>query len=569
MRDSGYKSTATAINEFIDNSLQADATRVDVLAIEGETNGKRGAKKPISNIAIIDDGHGMEPGMLRASVLWGGTHRQNDRTGLGRYGFGLPSAAVSISPHFEVYSKSPGGHWHRVVVDLESIASGKFTNKYGQVVAPEPESSEIPPFIEQYLKKQKWSLESGTIVLISSPDRLGVGFRRLSSFEPKMMEQLGLVYRGALRDISMHVNGKRIDCVDPLFLTPSCRYYEAENGIIAEALPSLQFDATGFYGQQGAVRFRFSLMHPKFQEIIQESGKKTNHKGRLGIMKDNQALFIITRAGRQIDLVTRTPDIGKWKSTAVLSTYDRNWAIELDFDPTLDELFGVTVNKQQIVVSDRMWEYLDQQGLPGMIASMRKRLSDTRIDKESNDDKDKGKPRESEAIMVDAEKFRPTAKPISDEKKKIGTKKLIEEAEKRSTKTGKPLEDTVKELVEETSERKYRIETDAHPGAPFYRPELYGSQLRVWVNRRHRFFTDLYNAPNTPARTRTALELLLFVLATSEVHATGDRETFYSRERAEWSKEIDVALELLDRTSPVDDEKSAKDSEKEAAQLSE
>jgi hypothetical protein len=73
MRDSGYKSTATAIDEFIDNSIQAAATRIDIIyELDGGT---------IRNIAVIDDGHGMEPDMIRAAVVWGGTHRHNDRRG--------------------------------------------------------------------------------------------------------------------------------------------------------------------------------------------------------------------------------------------------------------------------------------------------------------------------------------------------------------------------------------------------------------------------------------------------------------------------------------------------------
>jgi len=97
MRDSGYKSTATAIDEFIDNSLQAGATRVDVVRSSG------------TDIAVIDNGHGMLPDMMRAAVVWGGTHRHDDREGLGRYGFGLPSVAVSLTRHYDVYSNVMGG----------------------------------------------------------------------------------------------------------------------------------------------------------------------------------------------------------------------------------------------------------------------------------------------------------------------------------------------------------------------------------------------------------------------------------------------------------------------------
>src|SRR5258706_437979 len=145
MRDSGYKSTATAIDEFGDNSYQSGANRVDVVYSTTDKG------QSIDAIAVIDDGHGMEPGMIRAAVLWGGTHRFNDRSGFGRYGFGLPSAAVSITQEYEVYSKIEGGDWHKVRVDLLEIAEGKLTAKSGLILAPEPEQTTLPKFIVEAL----------------------------------------------------------------------------------------------------------------------------------------------------------------------------------------------------------------------------------------------------------------------------------------------------------------------------------------------------------------------------------------------------------------------------------
>ncbi len=46
---------------------------------------------------IYDDGHGMVKDMLSVAVTWGGTHRQGSRKGFGKYGYGLPSASLSIA----------------------------------------------------------------------------------------------------------------------------------------------------------------------------------------------------------------------------------------------------------------------------------------------------------------------------------------------------------------------------------------------------------------------------------------------------------------------------------------
>jgi hypothetical protein len=50
-----------------------------------------------------------------------------------------------------------------------------------------------------------------------------------------------------------------------------------------------------------------------------------------------------------------------------LDIYDRNWAVELDFDPELDEEFGITVNKQQASLSERAWQALMDNALPSII----------------------------------------------------------------------------------------------------------------------------------------------------------------------------------------------------------
>src|SRR2546423_650942 len=84
MRDIGYKSTSFALAELIDNAMQASATRIDIVF------GFDGGAKP-TKIAAIDNGYGMQPKMVRASLVWGAGTRAEDRSGFGKYGYGLPS----------------------------------------------------------------------------------------------------------------------------------------------------------------------------------------------------------------------------------------------------------------------------------------------------------------------------------------------------------------------------------------------------------------------------------------------------------------------------------------------
>jgi hypothetical protein len=539
MRDSGYKSTATAIDEFGDNSYQSGANRVDVVystTDKGQT---------IDAIAVIDDGHGMEPGMIRAAVLWGGTHRFNDRGGFGRYGFGLPSAAVSITQEYEVFSKVEGGEWHKVCINLNEIAEGKLTNKSGLILAPEPMKAALPKFVSEALGERE--LKSGTVIHLVAPDRLTSGFRRPVSFEQKMLEHLGLVYRGILRLCQIFVNGKRVEPVDPLFLDPNGRYYDVDNGRKAEAQPSTEFKFANSRGEEGTVRLRFSYMNPLFQRAADGKTLKT----RMGIMKENNAYMIVTRAGRQIDLVTRT-HFSKPADNITIINYDRNWAIELDFDPVLDEEFGITVNKQQVTLSERIWQKLADEKVPVIVKALRSRFK-----KETDDLKEETeRQRASEEVMKEAAKFstRPRNKP-SDKKQERARQNARSEAKKKAEQTREPEQLVMQGLLEEYSARPFVIEFESLEGAPFYRVEQYGPQVRVWINRRHRFYTDIYSSAD--ARLRSALELLLFTLGTCEVESEGDRELFYSVERTEWSRRLETVLALLDRHASVEDAGSA------------
>ncbi len=64
IRDLGYRSNGDAIAELIDNAIQAYADRVDICF---GYDGAASTKKPVQ-LAVIDNGHGMEPAMIRMAV---------------------------------------------------------------------------------------------------------------------------------------------------------------------------------------------------------------------------------------------------------------------------------------------------------------------------------------------------------------------------------------------------------------------------------------------------------------------------------------------------------------------
>ena len=94
-RDSGYKNTASALAELVDNSIDAGATEVviELAKAYGEYS-----------LKIIDNGSGMTEAELEQALQFGGSSKFNNRSQLGRYGMGLPNASLSQAKRIQVVS---------------------------------------------------------------------------------------------------------------------------------------------------------------------------------------------------------------------------------------------------------------------------------------------------------------------------------------------------------------------------------------------------------------------------------------------------------------------------------
>lgn len=549
MREIGYKNPAWAIAELIDNSFQAGATAVDI-RMDG-VNWKAERSKP-TQIAIADNGIGMIEPMIRHAVRWGGTDRENSRQGFGRYGYGLPSAAVSLAKRYSVYSKTAGDKWHVVNVDLEELSkAASEVEKIDQLLSPTP--TELPQWLKKDGVIDVGSLESGTIVILEDLDRLHTmsGWITAKSLQMKLLQQFGVIYRHSLADKKIHVAGSKTDVIDPLFLLAGARYVD-ETPVQAKAVRAPAFEMEGAVGN-GAVRIRAAILPPNFQlaDPGQYGKKGAKMARRFDIMRNNNGI-IVCRAGRQIDVVS--PEWTKFQN------YDLNMKIEIDFDPALDEFFGLTTSKQQIVIDERMWEKLKQSGassggLQALIKEMRKELDSMRAKLNAQKaENERNKQRASAAAMQAAEKFKPRPSGASPQKQADADKALGEYAQDIAHDKQVPIEEAVAYAKRETAERRYEIEFAAREEAPMYQARRLGLQKRLTINTSHPFYEKIYQRAG---EAKAGLEVLLFVLADAELDADGERETFYRTERQSWSQGLIHALEELVSDEAVTDRASA------------
>jgi hypothetical protein len=525
IRDLGYKHTGTALDEQIDNADQAGARNIHVL---WDTSGK----KP-TWMAVADDGHGMEPDMIRLAMAWGGTHRENDRHGFGRYGYGLPSSAVSQGRRFTVFSKTEAmTEYSSVTLDLDDMSEGKYNDGH-RIVIPEGKVTPLPAALAARLKELTFKPSSGTIVLMEKLDRLT--WTTALGLKQNLLPHFAVTYRDYLRNLDIFVDGTQIKPIDPLFLTPGALYYD-EDSQRAEALPEARFTVTNSEGVECPVIVRYSYMPPRFGQVDKTKERGKNNQ-RFRIRADNNGI-IVMRNHRQIDVV------GSKRGVLYFNNDDRYVGVELDFPPSLDEEFSITTSKQSVVISDRMWDKLKEHGLIEAVQQMR-----ARYDTEKKKLRDAGgskEPTASGKTMVEAEKFSKTSPSDRERLQKRGEANLERQAEQVAEKTGRPKIEVVKELRAETAKRPYVVKEESSPGAPFYRAEQLGGARVVWLNTAHRFYTRVYKGQDATPRLRAAIEVLLFVIGSCEVESIDDRARFYVSERAEWSTRLETALDILD-----------------------
>ena len=105
MRDSGYKSTTHALAELIDNSIESGATVIELFGVSRRDT--RSGRFTLKELAVLDNGEGMDAVTLRGSLRYGhGTRRQ--RRGIGRFGLGLPNSSMSQARRVDVWSWQSG-----------------------------------------------------------------------------------------------------------------------------------------------------------------------------------------------------------------------------------------------------------------------------------------------------------------------------------------------------------------------------------------------------------------------------------------------------------------------------
>ena len=340
MRDSGYKNTAYALAELIDNAVQANASMIEVICVEKRELLVQRVRSRLSQIAVIDNGIGMDSKTLRMALQFGNGTRLDDRSGIGRFGMGLPNASISQANRLEVWTWRNGPeNAIKTFIDLGSIDKGEM------VSVPEPTHEPLP---EYWRKFSDHIGLKGTLVLWSDLDFQRLTWKRAKRALERTEEIAGRVYRRFIADgittirlfaIEEEANEPIIDreatVNDPLYLLPSPNLPAPFN---AEPMFQHVFndeEIIEFGGREHTVRLRYSVAS---ERTVIEAGHVDRGKTKYGVHAARNMGVSVLRAGREI-MLDHNWCIG-------YDPRERWWGAEVEFPPELDEVFGVTNNKQ-------------------------------------------------------------------------------------------------------------------------------------------------------------------------------------------------------------------------------
>ncbi|MDE0268835.1 MAG: ATP-binding protein [Acidimicrobiaceae bacterium] len=350
MRDSGYKDTDHALAELIDNSIDAHARTVELIAVEKPRNPSvPHSRARISEIAVADDGTGMGHVTLRRALRYGDGTRL-DRVGgrIGRFGMGLPNASMSQCTRVDVWTwKNGPDNALRSYLDLEKI-------KKGMNYVPDPWSDPVP---DRWREVAGSTVESsGTLVVWSQLDR--VRWRGAEKTIERTAELCGRIYRKFLtcesRPVSISLilaegseskltrkSTRKCYPNDPLYLmAPSSAPEPFHDKPMFQDFNSRIWPVDQLNGQ---IKVSCSLARPdainkKRSEIVWPKSYPKAGDAPWGKHANRNNGVSIVRAQRELEL-----------SLAWTNNYqpeERWWSVEVEFDSALDEIFGVTNNKQ-------------------------------------------------------------------------------------------------------------------------------------------------------------------------------------------------------------------------------
>lgn len=463
LRNLGYNNIS-AINDIIDNALDADATRVVVKLYE--ENGK-------INLDIIDDGFGMTEEVLDEALRLGSDVERNVDLELGKFGMGLSTASISISRKLEVLtSTADSEHILKSSQDIDAIYRENAFVKY----LGEPAIEDINYYHDLLDDKNH-----GTIVRLLDCDKLTN--KNINAFTARLLKEIGRTFREYINaGRKFYVNGKEAEAEDIFMIADGGQMYSDE-----------EYEVT-YVDEQGdekneTVRVRLG--------ILPDYGGKGNADRKINAA--NQGFYVM-RNNREIEkgatlgLYTRHPQYNRFRG-------------EIYFSAALDDKMGVNFQKNGVNLDQSIYDKIHQD-LKHQIRAIENLIRKGTKAKES----EKVDHKESERQINKKAPLLKTPKPAEKEPKQPKSEEL------KKVVRGKD-----KEQRKERQDVRVRFEAEHHGKAGhIYEARLEGKVAVIAWNVDHPFYDRFVVGTQEDRTLSTSIDFLVYSLATAELNIMND-----------------------------------------------
>ena len=565
----------------------------------------------------------MDKHALRGSLRYGhGTRRK--RQGIGRFGLGLPNSSMSQARQVDVWSWQSGvTNALRTRLSIDDVENGADE-------IPEPNLEAIP---EIYRVASRNGFEdSGTLVVWSNLDR--VEWKQASTTFRHTEILLGRIYRRflAISSERLHSEDPRNDeidlhrtitCIpvqdngvspdvqesdiveirpnDPLYLMSgtSCPEQFGTGPMFKELEGSPFLVPVLYQDRQYEVRVRASYARSHVRDSSDTGaawpeewrGRDAGHTP-WGKHADSNMGVSLIRAHREIQLDD------SWASGD--DPTERWWTVEIDFPTALDEIFGVTNNKQETTTFQRLARYYwEREALPGEESSgdvrrrmeedgdyrvylldlrrqikkaielMRPRIKETRQRRGPRHVLDEDQKADEKATSVIRRRIEEGYEGESDRAGEAGTEEEHKEAQVESLVEKHHLDHTdALQRVDETIRMNSRVRwiQSAQSSPAFFDVESLPNVIQVALNTEHPVHSHLYDIMHPDveelaedevrerlARAAAAFRILIYSWARYEEEQIDRARRRVRNARVEWGKYAEEFFDEEDDSIPPTD----------------
>lgn len=465
LRALGYDLNS-AVADVVDNAITDKVAASNVNVTFAFRNGQLVCR-------IKDDGCGMNEAEL-AEAMRLGVETQYEPGDLGKFGMGMKTASLTHCNILTVISKKRRAPVCGFKWDISHIRE-----KGWEIIQLEQKD------IEQILAREKVRFsDTGTLVLwdelvwINKEYRTYTNDKLAQNFYFRMEDQLRLHLRmvyhrfldgslGKRGSVNIMVNGEELKPWDPF-----CRNEEKTEELLLKK-EDANFKIAGY---RAPVAIRAYILPTQQGFSSDEAWKEA--KGLLS-WNDSQGYYIY-RSNRLIRF-------GGWHSTKAKDEHDKLARISIDIDPSLDEIFRISVQKTKVDFPETLFNHLKNNINSLVVKKAKMRYS------------------KSEGNLIVKNAFRRNIEDVS----RVSQKLVEDQGMGKKQLNGKSRPSP------EVSGTEYRIISGRVEDGHLWKIEESDGQFSVILNAAHPFYTNIYkSAPNRT--TTSAIDALIFSLGFAE-----------------------------------------------------